>query len=96
LLSRENADLALVILRSQAYLEGEQATEQRALKQGLREEGRRLILKQLTRKVGEVTPDVQLEIEWLSLENLEALGEDLLDFSGFADLTNWLQAHQGM
>jgi predicted transposase YdaD len=67
----------------------------REIKQEGREEGRKveassLILRQLTRRVGELSPELSDRIESLSLEELESLGEALLDFSTVTDLTNWL------
>ena len=59
-----------------------------------REEGQRrersLVLRQLTRKVGELPQDVLKQIESLSLEQLENLGEALLDFQEMNDLEAWL------
>jgi predicted transposase/invertase (TIGR01784 family) len=59
-----------------------------------REEGqkreRSLVLRQLTRKVGELPQDVLKQIESLSLEQLENLGEALLDFQEMNDLEAWL------
>ena len=63
---------------------------QEGLQKGRQEEGRSLILLQLTRKFGEVPPDVGSQIERLSLTQLEALGEALLDFSTLQELTSWL------
>jgi predicted transposase/invertase (TIGR01784 family) len=60
--------------------------------EGREEEGRSLILRQLTRRVGELPQDVRSRIETLSLEQLENLGEALLDFTGMADLLSWLEA----
>jgi hypothetical protein len=34
-------------------------------------------------------------VHWLSLEELEALAEALLNFGGPADLTRWLADHAG-
>ena len=50
-----------------------------------------LILRQLTRRVGELPEDVRQRVEVLSLEELENLGEALLDFSSMADLQVWLE-----
>nr|WP_322664616.1 DUF4351 domain-containing protein [Dendronalium sp. ChiSLP03b]MDZ8208225.1 DUF4351 domain-containing protein [Dendronalium sp. ChiSLP03b] len=57
-----------------------------------REEGKRsLVLRQLNRRVGAI-PDAMLsQFQALSLEQLEALGEALLDFNAIADLKEWLQ-----
>jgi predicted transposase/invertase (TIGR01784 family) len=63
----------------------------REIKQEGREvEARSLVLRLLTRRVGELSPELRDRIESLSLEELESLGEALLDFSTMADLTNWL------
>jgi predicted transposase YdaD len=59
-----------------------------------RQEGERLlILRQLVRRVGVLPAGVQLKVESLSLEQLETLGEALLDFTSMADLEGWLQSH---
>jgi predicted transposase/invertase (TIGR01784 family) len=51
---------------------------------------RSLILRLLTRKVGELPDLVRSHIELLAIAQLEALGEALLDFSNLADLEAWL------
>ncbi len=70
----------------------------REIKQEGREEGRQegeksLILRLLNRKVGELSPEVRQSLENLSIEQLENLGEALLDFNSMADLENWLEIH---
>jgi predicted transposase YdaD len=62
---------------------------QRGLKEG-EQLNQRLILRQLTRKIGELPDALQSQIQTLSLAQLEALGEALLDFTGLADLEVWL------
>ncbi|WP_088892011.1 Rpn family recombination-promoting nuclease/putative transposase [Leptolyngbya ohadii] len=49
-----------------------------------------LILRLLTRKVGEISPETKAQIETLSIAQLEDLGEALLDFAALADLSAWL------
>jgi predicted transposase/invertase (TIGR01784 family) len=51
----------------------------------------RLVLRQLTRRIGEATPDLRSQIQSLSLPQLESLGEALLDFSQPDDLVEWLR-----
>jgi predicted transposase YdaD len=51
---------------------------------------RSLILRLLTCRVGEMPPEPRTKVQSLSLAQLEALGEALLDFSEPADLANWL------
>jgi hypothetical protein len=53
-----------------------------------------LILRQLTRQLGEVDPSLSDHIRRLSTEQLEALGIALLDFSEMADLVAWLQQEE--
>ena len=58
----------------------------------IKEEGEKsLILRQLNRRVGELPEDVRQRVEILPLEELENLGEALLDFSSMADLQGWLE-----
>ena len=52
-----------------------------------------LVLRQLQRRVGELSQEVKKQVQALSLEDLEALAEALLDFTAMGDLLNWLQAH---
>ncbi len=50
-----------------------------------------LVLRQLTRRVGQLAPEIRLQIQQLPVVQLEELGEALLDFSTVQDLTDWLQ-----
>jgi predicted transposase/invertase (TIGR01784 family) len=65
--------------RTEGKLEGEQS----------------VILRQLARRIGNVTPDQQAQIRALSIYQLEALAEALLGFSQPDELTNWLHTNQG-
>lgn len=87
----------LLMALSQAYLEWEQATELRGelrgRSEGRQEEAQALVLRQLTRRIGDVSPVIQSQIQSLSLNQLESLGEALLDFLEPDDLVNWLRSH---
>ncbi|MEH2411828.1 Rpn family recombination-promoting nuclease/putative transposase [Nostoc sp.] len=81
------------VIYQEILAEGEQRGEQRGELRG-RQEGRQegersLILRQLTRRMGELPQPVLERIETLSLEQLENLGEALLDFQAIADLETW-------
>jgi len=71
--------------------EGREEGEQTGITKGKLEEAQSLILRQLTRRIGDVSSDLRSQIQALSLYQLEALGEALLDFSESADLVNWLK-----
>lgn len=61
---------------------------------GLRREALSMIMRQLTRRVGAIAPDLENKIQQLSIPQLEDLGEALLDFSSVNDLTSWLENHE--
>ncbi|WP_414566400.1 MULTISPECIES: Rpn family recombination-promoting nuclease/putative transposase [unclassified Anabaena] len=64
--------------------------EQRGRQEGRQEGERRLVLRLLTRKLGELPPEIREQVEALNLEQLENLGEALLDFTSLLDLQAWL------
>ncbi len=53
----------------------------------------RTILRLLGRRCGALTPQAEGRIRTLSLEQLDELGDALLDFRGPTDLDNWLSQH---
>ncbi|WP_254174413.1 DUF4351 domain-containing protein [Planktothrix pseudagardhii] len=60
------------------------------LLEGRQREAISFVTRQLTRRVGAIAPIIQEQIQTLSVEELENLGEALLDFSELTDLENWL------
>ncbi|MBW4512312.1 MAG: DUF4351 domain-containing protein [Scytonematopsis contorta HA4267-MV1] len=54
------------------------------------EEGQRIVIRQLNRRIGEVDSSLIERVQELSIEKLEELGEALLDFSVLSDLEAWL------
>jgi predicted transposase/invertase (TIGR01784 family) len=52
-----------------------------------------LILRQLVRRLGTIQPETENSIRQLSVEELENLGEAVVDFNHPSDLTVWLQAN---
>jgi predicted transposase YdaD len=50
-----------------------------------------LVLRQMVRRCGEISIEQQTQIRSLPIDQLENLGEALLDFGGMADLENWLK-----
>ncbi|MGI0493963.1 DUF4351 domain-containing protein [Alkalinema pantanalense CENA528] len=66
----------------------------RGLHEGEEKGQRSLILRLLSRKVGVIDEHTLDRINALSIDQLESLGEALLDFGSIDDLANWLN-HQG-
>ena len=50
-----------------------------------------LVLRLLHRRIGEIPQNLTERIQELSVEQLENLGEALLDFESQGDLVNWLE-----
>jgi predicted transposase/invertase (TIGR01784 family) len=63
---------------------------ERGMTEGRTTEGRSLVLKQLARKLGSLSPELTARVSCLSLDRLEALSEALLDFGKVGDLQIWL------
>lgn len=64
---------------------------ERGIEQGRQQGEVALIMRQLNRRFGGVVPEVEARIRSLSTEQLENLGEALLDFSNASDLSAWLE-----
>lgn len=69
---------------------GIQKGRQEGRQEGQREEALSLVLRLLNRRVGVMSAAVQRQVELLSLPQLEALGEAVLDFVVIDDLLSWL------
>jgi flagellar biosynthesis/type III secretory pathway protein FliH len=66
---------------------------QQGRQEGRREEAASMVLRLLNRRCGSLTTELQQQIQNLSVEQLEELGEELLDFTSIQNLINWLQNH---
>lgn len=69
----------------------EEIGREEGLAEGLIQERRTLVLRQLDRKVGPLAPELRERVAALSPERLLDLSDALLDFAGLADLTAWLE-----
>ncbi len=64
------------------------------MESGIQQGELKIIQRQLTKRIGVITPELQEQLGGLSLTQLEDLAEALLDFSTEADLVGWLQRQQ--
>ncbi|MEH1834818.1 MAG: Rpn family recombination-promoting nuclease/putative transposase [Nostoc sp.] len=89
-LSREEitAMLRLNLEEPRAILEAKEEGRE----EGKVEGERKVVLRLLNRRVGNIPDALLSQIQGLSVEQLEALGDALLDFSTLADLEGWLQS----
>jgi Uma2 family endonuclease len=84
-------------LAQERILRGQEQLMRRELEERLVQEAqarRSFILRLLTRKMGTIDDSVLEQISLLSIERLESLGEDLLDFVAIDDLIDWLENHR--
>ena len=68
-----------------------QQDREQAIWEGNKQGEQRLVIRQLNRRLGEIDSSLIERVGGLSVEQLEALGEALLDFSEVAELEGWLR-----
>ncbi|WP_242031172.1 DUF4351 domain-containing protein [Anabaena sp. FACHB-1237] len=86
--------LGISLERSRAYQEIKQEGRQEGRQEGIKESALNLVMRQLTRRFGELPEEVKNKITKLSLTNLENLAEALLDFTNLLDVQVWLNQLQ--
>lgn len=74
--------------------QGLQEGKQQGLQEGKQEEALSLTRRLLSRRIGAISSETEVQLQQLSLSQLEDLAEALLDFSTANDLEDWLQQIQ--
>lgn len=74
------------------FQEIDATAEARGFQLGLQKE-KAFVLRLLNRRVGNISPSLKAAVEALPIEQIESLGEALLDFKSEQDLKIWLQNH---
>jgi predicted transposase/invertase (TIGR01784 family) len=87
-----DVDLKQTRFYQEVFAEGHQVGHQEGQEDGRQREVA-LLLRQLRRRLGPLAPAQETRIQALPVNELENLGEALLDFQTVADLTAWLQQH---
>jgi predicted transposase YdaD len=93
-LSREEIQ-AMFLLSDIKQTRVYQEAKQEGRQEGERAGEARLVLRLLSKRFGKIDDRRVQVINSLTLEQLEDLGEALLDFSELADLDNWLEFQIG-
>ncbi|MEG4213971.1 Rpn family recombination-promoting nuclease/putative transposase [Microcoleus sp. Pol14C6] len=78
--------------KREMFFEDQRGAIIKSRKEGIIEGQIALILRQIARRTGEISPEIQTRIQQLSLEQLDDLGEILLDFTSQDDLIAWLES----
>ncbi|MEG4842150.1 Rpn family recombination-promoting nuclease/putative transposase [Microcoleus sp. B9-D4] len=92
--SRSNLTLKELeeVEKREMFFEDQRGAIIKSRKEGIIEGQTALILRQVVRRTGEISPEIQTRIQQLSLEQLEDLGEILLNFTSQEDLIAWLES----
>ncbi|WP_325064580.1 DUF4351 domain-containing protein [Dolichospermum flos-aquae] len=70
-----------------------QEAKQEGRQEGKQDEATNLLFRQLSKRFGKLSSNYIETISNLTIEQLEDLGEALLDFVDITDLEQWLKAH---
>lgn len=73
---------------------GERIGYERGIAEGKQEGEQNIVIRLLQKRVGSLPEEIRKKIQTLSLNQLESLGEALLDFTAIEDLFNWLDSYQ--
>jgi hypothetical protein len=87
----ESDDRELIMRLEPLYQQDRERTKQEGKEEGQQD----LIIRQLNRRFGDIDSSLIEQVRELSIEQLEGLGEALLDFSVMADLEVWLNQQAG-
>ena len=87
-----HSDLKKTRVYQDAVLEGRQEGLQIGKQEGLQRQVA-MLLRQLTRKFGKISPRIKSQISKLSVAQLEDLAEAIFDLQSSADLSAWIKKH---
>ncbi len=73
--------------------EGRLEGREEGLEAGRQQEAAALAIRQLSRRFGGLADGIRMQLSALTLQQLEQLAEDLLDFTGPGDLQAWFDDH---
>ena len=89
MLDLREADVTQTRFYQEVLQIGRREGEQQGMQQGMQQGETNMVIRQLTRRFGNLTPNQVEKVRSLSLSQLESLGEALLDFNNLSDLENW-------
>ena len=94
--SSQTEDQELIMRLAPLYQQDRELAKQEGLHEGLQrglQQEQYLIIRQLTRRIGEIDSSLIQKVQELPVEKLEELGEALLDFTSVTDLETWLKLY---
>lgn len=91
---REVERMGLLEREQVMELLGGSGKQKQTLEKGAQQEAFKFVLRLLNRRLDALNPELEEQVRALPVNQIEDLGEALLDFSGEDDLINWLQEHK--
>jgi flagellar biosynthesis/type III secretory pathway protein FliH len=88
---KEPEDRELIMRLAPLYQQDREKAIQEGFQRGIAQGELELTIRLLTRKLGNLSPQLISRINQLSLESTQTLAEALLDFNNQQDLETWLQ-----
>ncbi|MBW4508159.1 MAG: DUF4351 domain-containing protein [Scytonematopsis contorta HA4267-MV1] len=85
-----------IMQESVIYQDILQKGERQGRQEGRQEEAVRFLSRLLNKRFGEIDSSIIERIQVLSTEQLEALGEEFIDFTQVSDLVNWLNQQENI
>jgi predicted transposase/invertase (TIGR01784 family) len=79
--------------KQEMFIEDQRGAIIKGIQEGRIQGQQELIMRQLVRRLGTIDSEIQDRIRQLSIDQLEKLGEAILDFTTASDLITWLQAN---
>ncbi|MDQ2100669.1 MAG: Rpn family recombination-promoting nuclease/putative transposase [Tychonema bourrellyi B0820] len=83
------------LARQEMWIQNQHSVVDVAREQATKKAQISLILRQMVKRLGKIEPETENHIRQLSIQNLESLGDAVLDFKNLSDLTAWLQTYSG-
>lgn len=87
------AMIGITLQQTRVYQDAKAEGKAEGVNEGRQAEGRSMISRQLLRRFGTLSSEVNAAVIGLPLAKLEDLGEALLDFREISDLMNWLETN---
>ncbi|WP_310487858.1 Rpn family recombination-promoting nuclease/putative transposase [Chamaesiphon sp. VAR_69_metabat_338] len=88
------AMIGITLQETRVYQDAKAEGKAEGVNEGRQVEGQSLILRQLSRRFGTLPVEANTKVLALNLEQLENLGEALLDFDRVSDLMSWLETNR--
>jgi predicted transposase/invertase (TIGR01784 family) len=92
MLNLREADVTQTRFYQEVLQIGRREGQEQGIQQGVQQGESNMVIRQLTRRCGKLNNEQIKKVRSLSLDQLDALGDALLDFKQLTDLENWFSS----